>query len=435
MELHEVLILTTIEMLNFLLAYIVVFGAKLRREKGYIIVTYIAGLILQAVVFLFSGTGWDSMITMLYWFIIPVCWFTKRKKKWFALYPFVFLGMSIINVSATFAVAVITGLPEGRVVKNIQYRMLCEMFGIITLMIILIYQKIKKRKVIEVSLSWKQYILLFIGILCSIILIGTIQIVSSGEVMTVRIQNAAGTALVFTCVIFIILCLWQGIIMYQRMEYKNQMEKYEKFMQMQEEQIHSIVDRDEKMRRFRHDMNAHMTALRACVRERDYNKMSEYLDEIEGYSYIMKEIVYTGDSAVDAVYREMIENAWEKEIAVEYDINLNSGYAVKSFDLCVIVSNLLKNAIEANEKIEEADKRKIEVKMYAVDNYMQMTVENPVNRKVEIVDNVLRTSKRDKKYHGIGSENVRQTVEKYNGSVEYKCDDNKFSAEVFLQMK
>ena len=35
MELHEVLILTTIEMLNFLLAYIVVFGAKLRREKGY----------------------------------------------------------------------------------------------------------------------------------------------------------------------------------------------------------------------------------------------------------------------------------------------------------------------------------------------------------------------------------------------------------------
>ena len=103
--------------------------------------------------------------------------------------------------------------------------------------------------------------------------------------------------------------------------------------------------------------------------------------------------------------------------------------------MCVIVSNLLKNAIEANEKIEDADKRKIEVKMYAVDNYMQMTVENPVNRKVEIVDNVLRTSKRDKKYHGIGSENVRQTVEKYNGSVEYKCDDNKFSAEVFLQMK
>ena len=435
MELHEVLILTTIEMLNFLLAYIVVFGAKLRREKGYIIVTYIAGLILQAVVYMYIEQEISSIITMFYWFVLPVCWFERRKKKWFALYPFIFFGMSIINVSATFIVAMIKGIPDVQVIKNINYRMLCELFGIIILLMILIYQKILRKKVIEVSLSWRQYVLLFIGVFCSEIFIGAVQIISSGEDLPARAETAAGIALVLSCVIFIVLCLWQGIIMYQRMEYKNQMEKYEEFMQMQEEQIHSIVDRDEKMRRFRHDMNAHMTALRACVRERDYNKMSEYLDEIEGYSYIMKEIVYTGDSAVDAVYREMIENAWEKEIAVEYDINLNSGYAVKSFDLCVIVSNLLKNAIEANEKIEDADKRKIEVKMYAVDNYMQMTVENPVNRKVEIVDNVLRTSKRDKKYHGIGSENVRQTVEKYNGSVEYKCDDNKFSAEVFLQMK
>ena len=342
--------------------------------------------------------------------------------------------MSIINISSTFIWAIIIGIPEGELIKITNLRMLCECTGIFLLMVVFLYQKIRKRKVVEVTLNWKQYLLLFLGIFCSGIFIGGLQLKFKEKELPILQQNILGLSLAIVSVIFIVVCLWHGIIMYQRLDYKRQMESYEEFMIMQEEQIHIIVDKDEKLRKFIHDMNSHMLMLRTYAQKEDYDRLLEYLDDMAQYSSIRNKIVYTGDSAVDAVFREFIEMAQEKGIVITTDINLNSGCKIKSFDLCVIMSNIFKNAIEACEKIEDINNRKIDIKMYAIDNFLEISMENSVTEKIEIVNNKLYTSKTDKRYHGLGTENIRQTVEKYNGKVEFSCDENKFLVEIFMQM-
>lgn len=84
---------------------------------------------------------------------------------------------------------------------------------------------------------------------------------------------------------------------------------------------------------------------------------------------------------------------------------------------CTIISNLLNNAIEACEKIQE-DKRIIEFKIAGYNSQIFISVcnsydmESIINQKQKFI-----TTKEDKLNHGIGLENVRRTVKKYDGDM------------------
>jgi sensor histidine kinase regulating citrate/malate metabolism len=63
---------------------------------------------------------------------------------------------------------------------------------------------------------------------------------------------------------------------------------------------------------------------------------------------------------------------------------------------------------------------------------LYIAVKNPVDECVQIDGRRLLTSKKDKVNHGIGSQNVRSIVEKYNGELNYVCEDGCFTAEVLV---
>ena len=84
---------------------------------------------------------------------------------------------------------------------------------------------------------------------------------------------------------------------------------------------------------------------------------------------------------------------------------------------CTIISNLLNNAIEACEKIQD-DKRIIEFETAGYNSQIFISVcnsydmESIINQKQKFI-----TTKEDKLNHGIGLENVRRTVKKYDGDM------------------
>ena len=84
---------------------------------------------------------------------------------------------------------------------------------------------------------------------------------------------------------------------------------------------------------------------------------------------------------------------------------------------CTIISNLLNNAIEACEKIQE-DKRIIEFEIVGYNSQIFISVcnsydmESIINQKQKFI-----TTKEDKLNHGIVLENVRMTVKKYDGDM------------------
>ena len=96
---------------------------------------------------------------------------------------------------------------------------------------------------------------------------------------------------------------------------------------------------------------------------------------------------------------------------------------IQDIDWCAILSNILDNAIEACQKIKGKERR-IEIVIKQNDCATLIDVTNTYNGEVKIIDNHLKSDKKDKVLHGIGIESVRTAVEKYNGVFEYTwCKD------------
>lgn len=102
------------------------------------------------------------------------------------------------------------------------------------------------------------------------------------------------------------------------------------------------------------------------------------------------------------------------------------------YEFCTILSNLIKNSVEACEKIENVEDRRIEIKICSYNAQVYLEVGNTVPEDVVIRNNHLSTTKSDKKNHGIGSRNVERTVNKYGGELEYQCKNKWFWVEVTI---
>ncbi len=107
-------------------------------------------------------------------------------------------------------------------------------------------------------------------------------------------------------------------------------------------------------------------------------------------------------------------------------------YKVEEYDLCILISNLLTNALEACERMPAGKARYIQIKAGSYQDKLYISVENSTNGKVAVEGERLYTTKKDKQNHGLGSENVVRIVKKYDGLLHYDSDENSFLAEICI---
>ena len=91
-------------------------------------------------------------------------------------------------------------------------------------------------------------------------------------------------------------------------------------------------------------------------------------------------------------------------------VNDLSGLTMGEEDLVTLLVNLLDNAVEACEKLEE--RRIIRFKMVLEDGELILSVSNPVAEPVIIDGKKIATTKKDGRNHGIGLLNVNGVIER-----------------------
>lgn len=421
-----------LENLNYLFAYLIIFHARLQERR---IICALGCLIILGIEFTVSIlAGVDNMETysFLLGILIPLFLLKKPKRKWFLLYPVVFIGTSVIVVSSSFVAGIILNESELDLLENRTVMLLCEGSVIFMLLILHIYQKFIRHEKWEIEITKRQYIIFYTGIICAFVILGCVQALSDSKEMSVRMRNIYGLSIAFICMIFVIMSLWQGIIYSREIKHRQQARLYEEYMAMQEERINTIILNDKEMRKYRHDMKAHFTAMESYYKNRDFEGLEKYYKEAIASSAIFTVKKYTGNIALDAVIRQLIEKAEAKQIQVIFEGIITDNLTISVFDLCTIMSNLIKNAIEACEEIGNDKMRKIKIHMLSQNEQIYILVKNTIAHKVVIKDNKLNTIKTDKKNHGWGSKNVREAVEKYQGNLEYQCEDGWFQAEILV---
>lgn len=178
-----------------------------------------------------------------------------------------------------------------------------------------------------------------------------------------------------------------------------------------------------------HDMNHHFNALYFLLESNEVEQAKQYLEEIMTPIHIKKVSFRTGIDMLDVILHEMERKAEEKNIKIDISVkSLIDGNRFSKKDLCLLIVNLLDNAMEAA-------KSEVSICIKQVHAMLFVEVTNDYRIKPYKVGSRFLTTKKDTSKHGWGIQIMENIVAKYDGSMEYNVDDKCVLVEVMLNAR
>lgn len=199
--------------------------------------------------------------------------------------------------------------------------------------------------------------------------------------------------------------------------------------------VRQAAEREEAYRQtriLRHDLKGRLVALHALLEAGQTLETQKEIEKmLEENSLSRHGTVETGNLALDALVNYKHTAASAEGIRMTCQLDVPTALFVEGPDLCVILENLLNNALEAVRQLAEEKEKWISLTVRLVKGVLLITVENPYNGEVTLDSRgKLRSSKSGD--HGIGLLSVERTAEKYAGDVSVHYGEGIFRVSVML---
>lgn len=191
-----------------------------------------------------------------------------------------------------------------------------------------------------------------------------------------------------------------------------------------------------RLRDMRHNMKNNLVSILAYAENGDNEKIIRFVNEImEEGGIKTSTVTNSGNIVIDSLIGYWYVEA--KKVGIDFSVNLNIPMEMpfRGADICLILGNLLENAVEAAQKAE--GKKYIRLHMKYDKNNLLLFVEN--NYKgvlIKTKDKRLKSTKTDAENHGVGLSSVYRIAAKYHGVVTIDDDvANRFLIRVVLYGK
>ena len=425
-------IYSLLDILKYLLCLIIVFGVPIYKKKIVIPVWITISLILCLGYFVLFGFD-DFYIIPNVCALLLVFGFEKGYKLRGILYiALSWLIMDSLSELVKLLLSVISGHHDF-LLGIISINAITE--KLIVLFILVLYHIIVNmliRKKVSYSFLPYQWGVIFVSFVGILMIVPTLERIARG----VHVESSTYITMCISAMLmlflFIIVMIWQSYVMRKNMTMRENELNYQYMIKSQSDYFDNLMKNDEEMRKLRHDMRAHITALRelAAANPND-SRMLEYLTEMEEKTNATRTKRYTSNKAVDAVINELTHQMDEIGIEFKFDGMLRTREDIKDFDLCTIFYNTLQNAIEACEKVE-GTKKLISVKVKNIGDKLGISVVNDTILKKLPDSGVLYTTKSDKVNHGLGTKNVKEVVNRYEGIYDNSIENGRFVVDIII---
>lgn len=190
-----------------------------------------------------------------------------------------------------------------------------------------------------------------------------------------------------------------------------------------ENQLDIMRNSLETTKDMRHDLKNHLTSLYALAAEDSSKDLINYLANITEEISIIDEYSLTGNTVIDSIINFKLKDTKKDNIQVSVDINVPMDVNIRSYDMTIVLGNLLDNALDAVKKLDY--NRLINISMKYFMGSIILNMDNSYSGRIIRKGDKIQTLKADEN-HGLGLENVRKTVERYNGAMEIDYDDSRF---------
>lgn len=266
--------------------------------------------------------------------------------------------------------------------------------------------------------------------LCIVIIpIGTLYLL-----VTIFIADNATFTSVFISTVIVLLINFATFYLYDDLSRKLSDEMEKKLMTQQnryyKNQFELMKTSQETTKSLKHDLKNHLTCIYALAKDEKSDGLVDYLSEALEVVDTKKELAATGNITIDSIINFKLQDVREDNIDITVELNIPSELNIQSFDMTVILGNLLDNAINAVSKLDK--NRYIKIGMKYTKGRLIIKVCNSYNGILNEKEGEFLTTNKDKDNHGIGLQNVKSVLEKYNGTIDYEHDGNNFYSTLLM---
>lgn len=206
--------------------------------------------------------------------------------------------------------------------------------------------------------------------------------------------------------------------------YKSVAENYKTQFQEEYAYFKDYKKTQQTVASFHHDWNNHMLLLQGMLSNGDYEKAKTYFHNLTSQSNVSQQKIFTGNEIVDILLNAKMDILQESKISVTCNGGLEALTFMEDVDICILFSNLIDNAIEANQKCDS--NRFILIQAASNPEVLILTISNRMNGTVVKSQEALKSTKEDTFLHGIGTQNAFGIIKKYNGEYEIETKEDVF---------
>ncbi len=396
-----------------------------KLSKKNLSIFYLLFMATNSVFVLFIN---DTFLKLVLFFIcctlISVSYESRRTVHVFSII-FLILIISISEILVTLLLSIILEISIGIVLNNIIYyttgMLLSKFFAFLIIKILCHnYQPTEN----PINLKWMLAIITFpiVTLFIGAVLIGTF-----GKNLNYKmgiLGSVSMTLLVATNIL--IFYLFESYAKQLRSQSRIEFEKEN--LEREKKYFKDLIERQNNSNKVMHDLKNQLFAIRSKV---IYNE-DEAIKQINRICEIVlskESIIYTENDSLNALINSKRTNMELNDIELKC-INFMSNFKIDNMDLCIMIGNLLDNAIEACSKI--LGKKQIELVFKQLNNCLAIDVINPTSVNIDIQNGLIKTTKTDTNLHGIGLNSVRDIVNKYRGYIGLKCENYIFSVSIII---
>ncbi len=381
-------------------------GKKMQWVPSVVAIVFISG---YAVIW----RGNENIALLISFFLIVNIFLALKRKKDTFLVILAFIMVGAIEIILNGMLQLLLGPNLFREISEDTASFLMNIFSGIC---ILIAEGLLHKKKNRFYFSAKNVTLVFMGLLGMMFYLYTIQY-SYGMLKTdADLLKKPLIAVSVSSIPFFIICFVNLKSINERETYKEKAKSYKEYVTKQELYYKELLQKDSETKQFRHDMLNHLACLIGYLEDGDNERAIEYVQEMTGIARNFTKRILTGNDTIDIVAADVFRQ--EEEVRLGWQGKFPQETTISDMDLCVLFSNLLKNALEA-ARLYKGEEKEVTVLIKGLPPTYFIYVRNPCNQEPNIDGNKFLTIKKDKDNHGFGMLNIEQVLKKYGGSVRY----------------
>lgn len=312
-----------------------------------------------------------------------------------------------------------TTLDSGNGQDRLTFTKVLSLSCVIMFAVIQVIRFISKRR--SFSLPYRYYIFFLIVPLISIYQINVLTVTSEKNIY--YFMAIIGFLFLNVMVVYI----FDTII--DKFQFMHENTQLQHQMNYQDANYEKTVHSFKSIKRIIHDTHQQFLYIEECIKRNDSAAALEHIRVTLNKVEDAYQRVNTGHLVIDALVTNTLNIGQANGIRMDTRLQLYSlEVNIDRYDLCVVLGNMLDNAIEASKKVKVAEDRYMLIQIHSNESALFIHILNHMDKESA----PLHSQKPDAEYHGIGLTNITRICDKYGGNMTIESGHKVFNNMVVL---